>query len=489
MPLLAEERKNPLEGASLIDVTQAYDAPKSATRRVDLSPFHDTETVLRNPHKGWYHHYFDNGIDHYLPSCDEDLTEFPGMDHIYLRLAWSYLEPEQGNFNWRIIDDVIEKWRAKGLTVSFRITCKETDIVYATPEWVKDLGADGEYFHVWNKDSWRPDYGDPIFLEHLDNFHRAFAARYDGQPWVEYIDIGSYGQWGEGHNFLCGDEAPAPFEVVKQHIDIHLKHYKKSLLVVSDDFVGDRADGHGAELAEYIHANNISIRDDSVLVKHYVQHYSQTFTLRSPELFQRASQTVPTVLELQHYPVMKDPKIDHTWIGRNGSVHGGEIFENALRLSRATWIGYHGDAREWLDENPELTLKLANLCGYWLFPETIDLPEKLVAGQTAEIAMSWLNRGVAPPYHPYQLTLRLRGENCAWSQPVLEANPTSWLPGVMRGEVYSLDVPVDLAAGLYDVELCLKESTDTSSRPVWLGLDKSLRTADNFYRVATVEVS
>ncbi|MCC6355130.1 MAG: hypothetical protein IT577_14660, partial [Verrucomicrobiae bacterium] len=59
----------------------------------DLAPFHDAARALKNPHKGWYHHYPDNHISKYEIARDADLLEFPGMDHLYLRLAWAYLEP------------------------------------------------------------------------------------------------------------------------------------------------------------------------------------------------------------------------------------------------------------------------------------------------------------------------------------------------------------------------------------------------------------
>ncbi|MDV2993540.1 MAG: hypothetical protein N4J56_003194 [Chroococcidiopsis sp. SAG 2025] len=36
------------------------------------------------------------------------------MNHLYLRLAWSYLEPQAGKFNCSVIDNVINKWIAKG---------------------------------------------------------------------------------------------------------------------------------------------------------------------------------------------------------------------------------------------------------------------------------------------------------------------------------------------------------------------------------------
>jgi hypothetical protein len=43
---------------------------------VDLTPKWDRETVLANPDKGWYHHYYDNGIDKYLLKRDADLDRF-----------------------------------------------------------------------------------------------------------------------------------------------------------------------------------------------------------------------------------------------------------------------------------------------------------------------------------------------------------------------------------------------------------------------------
>ncbi len=71
---------------------------------VDLTPNWDRETVLSNPDKGWYHHYYDNGLEKYLLTSDSDLEAIPGMDHLYMRLAWSFLEPKEGEFDWSVID-------------------------------------------------------------------------------------------------------------------------------------------------------------------------------------------------------------------------------------------------------------------------------------------------------------------------------------------------------------------------------------------------
>ncbi|MCX6942937.1 MAG: beta-galactosidase, partial [Verrucomicrobia bacterium] len=201
-------------------------APAMPLISLDLSTFHDATRVLANPHKGWYHHYPDNHPNKYLVARDVDLLEFPGMDHVYIRLAWSYLEPKEGQFDWAVIDRIIAKWTAHGLGISFRISCKETSIdrieqQYATPRWVKEAGAQGGYFRagqaVGPDGPWEPQFDDPVFVEKLDRFLAAFAARYDRHPRVRYVDIGSIGDWGEGHAW-AGSRKTLSFAVRKLHV-------------------------------------------------------------------------------------------------------------------------------------------------------------------------------------------------------------------------------------------------------------------------------
>src|SRR5690606_462157 len=158
----------------------------------NLERYWDSAKVCSNPHKGWSVHYFSNSISNYgnRLAANDSLSDFPGLNDIYFRLAWSYLEPKEGVYSWALIDTIIQKWVKWGHTVSFRITCKETNIVYATPEWVRLAGAKGVFFNHPNlkTKAWAPDYDDPVFLQKLNNFHKAFAERYDGKPWVEYVD-------------------------------------------------------------------------------------------------------------------------------------------------------------------------------------------------------------------------------------------------------------------------------------------------------------
>jgi hypothetical protein len=340
---------------------------------------------------------------------------------------------------------------------------------------------------------WEPVWDDPVFLEKLERFLAAFAARYDGQPWVRYVDIGSIGDWGEGHCW-AGSRQDLSFAVRKLHVDLHLKHFKRAPLVISDDYVHALKDpGERELLHRHILANGISYRDDSIMVNGYFSGTSDCFTVRSPEFFADAYRRTPTVFELEHYGKVKQlgnwearPESAAAKFGKGKT--GPDFFRGALELLHATYIGYHGDARQWLDDNPALTRELLNRCGYWLFPVSLELPSTLVGGTSVPFRLTLDNRGVAPPYQPYELRVKLAGDRASWTCAVGQAG-NSWLPGVPVVVQEQLALPADLPSGRYAVSLGLFDRSSGKDRPVEWALQATLRIPEGYYRVAEVEVS
>jgi hypothetical protein len=206
----------------------------TATNRITVRP-EDNGQALVNPDMGWTMHFYSNVPENYGSKLDpsDTLDDFPGLSTVYLRVPWAFLEPEEGKFNWALFDTPAQRWIAKGKRVAFRVTCSENWLAYATPEWVRKAGAKG-YFYEFGKGRsdkgwcWDPDFGDTVFLDKLEHFLTAMAARYDGNPNVAFIDIGSYGLWGEGHTFMSSQvpEAEAP-GLVKKHIDLYVKHQRR----------------------------------------------------------------------------------------------------------------------------------------------------------------------------------------------------------------------------------------------------------------------
>jgi hypothetical protein len=179
------------------------------------------------------------------------------------------------------------------------------------------------------------DYLDPVFLAKLDRFLAAMARRYDGNPNVAFIDIGSFGMWGEGHTgFSSRLDAAQTLAVVKRHIDLHRRHFKHTQLCLSDDGAGPSQRGGPYPAMDYALANGVSLRDDSILVhpppdSWYHADMAQAFWPR-----------FPVVLEHEHFGSSKQRQ---AW--------RGELLEKAVEDYHAAYLSIHWWPRELLAEN------------------------------------------------------------------------------------------------------------------------------------------
>jgi len=460
----------------------------------DLTTKWDTIRPLANPDKGWYHHMLDNGIHKYLIQDEKDLTGFPGMDHLYLRLAWAFLEPEEGNYDWSYIDDIVDKYVPMGHNISFRISCKETGVApdavpkeidgirYATPYWVVQAGAKGIERPEYGSPSWTPDWDDPVYLEKLDNFHKAFAERYDGKEWLRYIDVGSIGDWGEGHTW-SSTRIPPTFKEVETHINLYLKHYKKTQLIVADDLLAStKSEEEKKLLLNYAVQNRISLRDDSPMVQGYMENDLKTWTVRHPEFFSEPYKTMPTVFELEHYPKVK---ANGYWLGKNGKdtipefgVTGADVFRNSVKIIRPTYVGYHGYMGEWLTDNPDFTIEILNICGYWYFPKSVNTTE--LKNRKLRFEIEWINKGVAPAYSAYQLNGKLIPVDNSSPEIVFaieDSGNKNWMPDSISTEKYTTALS-GKPKGEYWLAIRLFDSK--AKRPVDIGLSTEIKNNDYY---------
>ena len=70
-------------------------APATGSVSFDLKAHADAKTALRNPDKGWYLHYYDDGTYNYgaQKSAEWILDYMSYLDHIYIRLPWCTIAP------------------------------------------------------------------------------------------------------------------------------------------------------------------------------------------------------------------------------------------------------------------------------------------------------------------------------------------------------------------------------------------------------------
>jgi hypothetical protein len=171
----------------------------------------------------------------------DTLPEWPGLGATYLRIPWAWVEPQEGEYRWSVLDTPLRRYADVGLPAGIRISCSESWTEYGTPEWVRLAGAKGYRFRPGQgirEDGpfWEPDYDDPVFLAKLETFIKALALRYDGNPDVAFVDVGSFGVWGEGHTWSSTRKA-YPVETVKRHTSLWCQYFRKTPVLAIDDFL------------------------------------------------------------------------------------------------------------------------------------------------------------------------------------------------------------------------------------------------------------
>jgi hypothetical protein len=364
-------------------VMMAVTAGASAREKATVVHPQDTGAALANPGMGWVLHHYDNIAFNYGGKLEpsDTVDDFPGVTTVYLRIAWSYLEPQEGRFNWSVLDTPAQRWLDKGKQIALRISCSESFMRYATPQWVEKAGAKGYNFSSRkgidpNGPYWEPDFDDPVFLEKLDRFLAALARRYDGNPEVAFIDVGSFGVWGEGHTFASTRKV-YPAETIRRHIDLHKKHFKKTLLVANDDFaLHDR----GRPPIEYAARQGLGLRDDSILVQGGKNAYlSADF---APLFWQK----VPVILESEHYGPSQ----------KRGNWKDGSQYLEAVEKYHASYASIHWWPHEFLAANEDLVRKINLRLGYRLQLVEASWPSEIAADSTFWFKTDWRNAGVAP---------------------------------------------------------------------------------------------
>jgi len=376
-----------------------------------------TDEILSNPGMGFVHFYYSSRIWAYgaqQPPGDT-LEWMPGTTVVYMRLPWCYLEPQEGVYRWDILESKARPWLKAGKKMAFRISCMDHTLV-STPQWAIDAGIKGRRYPYKNKPGnaivFEPVWDDPVLLEKVERFYRAFAARYDGNPDVAFVDLGSFGLYGEGHSSLLHEiraKNPAEFErLCKLHIDLLRRCLPNTYLVVSDDIGGggwlkDKATGKTLPdhpLFAYCRSLGIGLRDDSIMCAPPPDHW------KSDHFGRIFAKETPVIIETGHITKRLEKGI---WDPAKLKL--------CLEAYHASYLSIHGFPDLYWEKNKHVWRETANRMGYRFELRRVEYPDAVKVSEPVVIRSTWVNVGVAPQYANSSLTWNLlddRGVVC-WS--------------------------------------------------------------------------
>lgn len=416
--------------------------------------FNPVDTLFANPGTGWM-----TWID------DRSEPRFPSTV-CYARWNWNELEPREGQFNWRVIDAAIGNCQKRGGRLAFRVmtTNPHSRGYSSSPKWLFDLGCRSHEYtpaHDTVASHKRfariePDYADPLFMEKHSSFLRELGRRYDGHPGVEFIDIGSYGHWGEWHT-----PNPAPDSVLTQLVDVYSSAFRQTprLMLTANP-----------KLLEYALAGGAGVRRDGVGSPWDAQSW-RSKKYASVSGFSDAWKRAPIAFEwFESFRFMTE---------RGWSVDAGIEF---MLENHVTYVLDNLGAVP--DSEKSKFERLARLAGYRFTVKEISHPRKAQRGSAFRIAMTWTNLGVGRMYRRHPLVLYLLDANDRVVHRTLgESDPRSWLPGDHEISE-SMTPPSDLNPGIYSIAVALLDQSGVPAVAVAVDAPSS----DRVYRLSSVVV-
>lgn len=389
--------------------------------------------------------------------------DFPDSSIAYCRWVWKTIEPEKGKIRWQIIDEAIDEAREDHQTLAIRLMPYDDE--RQLPKWYIESGA-----RRANKPTdpdgsvWQPDFSDPLYYRYWGNLVRAFGKRYDGNPYLESVDISTVGYWGEGWS----DYMP-PIAVQKKLIDLYFRAFKRTPLVQNFGQPDGRALAYGVLKGAGWRADcwgdmgGLLGSGSALMLDFYPE---QVVRLGIQGNWRRS----PVALESCYVPgVWFQHKFDISY-----------ILQQALRW-HASYVNIKSSPipGPWKEQFERFEKRI----GYRFLLRRLEYPREAKAGSMMPVEMWWQNDGVAPVYRDYILAIGLRSGNAS-AVIKTSADVRKWLPGdaVYNDTVY---VPKHLTPGDYRVRIALLDPR--TERPA-IRLAIAGRQPDGWYDVGTIMV-
>ena len=439
-----------------LTLSVAAQVPSATDDALDHVYFHEVNTLFANPGQGWI-------VEPYRqPRLPNSV--------VYVRFEWQQVEPKDGEFNWKFIDQAIAKARQHGATIAMRVMTANahSNGPYTSPEWLFEEGCKKYAYKNDGKDAaqggkpmkrFEPNYSDPLYLSKHAAFLEALGQRYNGSPDVEFLDIGSYGIWGEWHT-----SHPASVAVRQQIVDMYLKAFPNtSLVYMSDD----------AEVMNYALAHGAGLRRDGVGSPWHEQRWAGT----------PAYANVPTMGDAwKHAPIVFEWFLDYDYL-----IAHHWSFDSAVDFMLKNHVTMINDNLGAVPPEvmPKLE-KLARLAGYRFVLHEVTKPKTVHPGDNIPLSMDWDNVGVGKLYTAYTLKLELRKANQdVVASTTAASDPRDWLPGKVNVQA-SLQLPPDLPTGDYSLNLAI---IDPSGKRPKLHLAMDAPENSGWYTIGKLTIS
>jgi hypothetical protein len=423
----------------------------------------ETDELLLNPGKGFttfqcfngdYAPYSKGGIlesgGRFVPDCYTEPVKYkvnknfinvnhPQTTVAYFRINWSFIEPEEGKYDWKFIDSLLATAQKRNQRLILRIApfsgSIESQHKKDVPYWFREKIGPTDRTSVPHE-FWLLDQNNPLYYKHFGDLIRKFGKRFDGHPMIEAVDLSICSQAGEGvgTDFL---EENVRNELVRAYTD----SFRKTPLIVLGRT--DRTEQNVYYLSSK-EGLNVGWRVDCLgdmfgfidSFNHMYDYYPQAIAqgMKAQDAWKKAHIAFEACWTMQHW---KEQGWDLDY-----------IIDQSLKWHISTFNNKSSPVpEEWKSKVDDWIKRM----GYRFVLRKFTYPKEADQNSKMVFTSWWENKGVAPIYREYTLAIRLKGEKGNWILPT-EANITGWLPGdiVYDDEVF---IPLNIPSGKYELQI------------------------------------
>lgn len=316
------------------------------------------------------------------PRADSDAVS---LEYSYMTYARIVEGP--GRYDWRPVERKLEAVAARKHQAILRFHDTYPGKPSGVPDYVKAApGYDDRNARSEGKPTGFPDWSHPEWIRCHEDFHRAFAERYDNDPRLAYVQFG-FGLWAEYHIYDGPFELGRTFPSLERQavaLQNFARLHPRTPWMISVDAAKPGVSPIPAD--PELLALDFGLFDDSLLCEQHARVNARDWRVLGNDRWRRA----PAGGEFSYY-TERDQRLALAPQGPHG-----EPFESvAARFHLTFVIGDDQPRRQSLDRVREA----GAACGYRL-----RVREFATDGQRTRVVVA--NEGVAPPYHDAYVTLR-----------------------------------------------------------------------------------
>jgi hypothetical protein len=328
----------------------------------------------------------------------------------YCRWHWRFLEPEQGRYNFTMIDQAFARAKERGQTVAIRLMPFGDISQPQLPEWY--VAKYPTKIEQKRKGPQRmPDHDAPEYLQHFGGLIVEFAKRYANHPLLETIDMAYIGPWGEG----AGECSPQQCDRFVALFKKSFPHTPRLALIEGYQMRAGIVSGSGWRCDSYGDVREIGSQDvpSNAAWNHMYDAYPHEVIEGGAV---DAWKTAPVHLEVGAVPLY--------W--QQFEYDLDFILEQGLKYHATYFMPKHTQLPEaWLPKFEAFCRRL----GYHFVFRQANLEVAVKRGATFNFKCWIENTGVAPLYRRYDLALRLRQQGRTEIIAFDDVDVRTWLPG------------------------------------------------------------